>query len=349
MCWRPSPANSPPTDDDAWAVQRDDGSWLMDGLDPGQGSKDQLALDLPDEDRGRYNTLAGMVMLLLGDLPRQPIRCSGSGLALRGRRPRRQRVDKVLVTRTENRRRGYHSQPAALAARRHRPEHRFVRMKVLVTDWSVASRLNSMFVAATEFADAAREFYIVFVRRARRRQQARDRPSSYWAWSPRRTCSSRRVPAPGYARVAAFLPFCIGRLDDQRFAISSTPPGPGVSAPRAKRLFTARGEATPMLESAPEPGAAGRRDPAHACFAGGCATWNYCARCASDATPPGGDKLSVDGFPHGGRTALAVPDAQVLELSCKAERSARARPPRSRWARCKLLELHLQRRVAAGR
>ena len=59
-----------PTDDDAWAVQRDDGSWLFDGLIPVPELKDRLGLkELPEEDRGRYNTLAGMIMLLLGRLP----------------------------------------------------------------------------------------------------------------------------------------------------------------------------------------------------------------------------------------------------------------------------------------
>jgi putative hemolysin len=60
-----------PTDEDAWAVQREDGSWLFDGLIPVPELKDRLALkELPEEDRGRYNTLAGMIMLLLGRLPR---------------------------------------------------------------------------------------------------------------------------------------------------------------------------------------------------------------------------------------------------------------------------------------
>ena len=55
---------------DSWAVQRDDGSWLFDGLIPTPELKDRLALkELPEEDRGRYNTLAGMIMLLLGRLP----------------------------------------------------------------------------------------------------------------------------------------------------------------------------------------------------------------------------------------------------------------------------------------
>jgi putative hemolysin len=61
---------STPTDEDSWAVQREDGSWLFDGLIPVPELKDRLALkELPEEDRGRYNTLAGMIMLLLGRLP----------------------------------------------------------------------------------------------------------------------------------------------------------------------------------------------------------------------------------------------------------------------------------------
>ena len=51
-------------------MRRDDGSWLFDGLIPTPELKDRLALkELPEEDRGRYNTLAGMIMLLLGRLP----------------------------------------------------------------------------------------------------------------------------------------------------------------------------------------------------------------------------------------------------------------------------------------
>jgi putative hemolysin len=59
-----------PSDEDAWAVARGDGSWLFDGLIPVPELKDRLDLkELPEEDRGRYNTLAGMIMLLLGRLP----------------------------------------------------------------------------------------------------------------------------------------------------------------------------------------------------------------------------------------------------------------------------------------
>ena len=53
-----------------WAVQRADGSWLLDGLIPLPELKDRLGLKTaPEEDKGNYNTLSGMMMLLLGDVP----------------------------------------------------------------------------------------------------------------------------------------------------------------------------------------------------------------------------------------------------------------------------------------
>jgi putative hemolysin len=53
--------------EDSWAVQREDGSWLLDGMIPVPELKDQLELKLvPEEDKGQYHTLSGMVMWLLG-------------------------------------------------------------------------------------------------------------------------------------------------------------------------------------------------------------------------------------------------------------------------------------------
>jgi putative hemolysin len=57
--------------EEPWAVQRADGSWLIDGLMPIPELKDRLGLKrVPEEERGRYNTLSGMLMLLLGRVPR---------------------------------------------------------------------------------------------------------------------------------------------------------------------------------------------------------------------------------------------------------------------------------------
>jgi len=89
------------TDDDAWAVQREDGSWLMDGLIPVPELKDRLDLkDMPEEDRGRYNTLAGMVMLLLGRLPKTTDHVDWQGWRFEVVDLDGKRVDKVLVSRT---------------------------------------------------------------------------------------------------------------------------------------------------------------------------------------------------------------------------------------------------------
>ena len=89
-----------PSDGDAWAVQREDGSWLIDGLIPVPELKDRLELkELPEEDRGRYNTLAGMIMLLLGRLPRTTDVVEWDAWRFEVVDLDGKRVDKVLVSR----------------------------------------------------------------------------------------------------------------------------------------------------------------------------------------------------------------------------------------------------------
>jgi putative hemolysin len=91
---------STPTDDDAWAVQREDGSWLIDGLIPVPEFKDRLGLKtLPDEDRGRYNTLAGFIMLMLGRLPQTADCVDYEGWRFEVVDLDGKRVDKVMVNR----------------------------------------------------------------------------------------------------------------------------------------------------------------------------------------------------------------------------------------------------------
>jgi putative hemolysin len=60
---------SPETPLDAWATQRDDGTWLLDGAMPAHEMKARLDIDeLPDEDKERYNTVAGLMQSVAGDL-----------------------------------------------------------------------------------------------------------------------------------------------------------------------------------------------------------------------------------------------------------------------------------------
>jgi putative hemolysin len=85
---------------DAWATRRDDGSWLLDGLMPVGELKVRLEIDeLPDEERGRYNTVAGLLMSVSGHLPTtgERIACADwlfEIVDLDGKR-----IDKVLASR----------------------------------------------------------------------------------------------------------------------------------------------------------------------------------------------------------------------------------------------------------
>ena len=77
---------------DAWATESEDGSWQLDGLMPVSELRARLAIrQLPEEERGRYNTVAGLLMAVSGDLPGvgEKIDCAGwtfEVLALEGRR-----------------------------------------------------------------------------------------------------------------------------------------------------------------------------------------------------------------------------------------------------------------------
>jgi len=80
-------------------VQRDDGIWLLDGMMSVSELKARLDLDvLPLEERGRYNTLAGLLMAVSGHMPvtGEQIECAGwlfEVVDLDGKR-----VDKVLAS-----------------------------------------------------------------------------------------------------------------------------------------------------------------------------------------------------------------------------------------------------------
>lgn len=84
----------------SWAVQRDDGSWLLDGHIPVPELKDRLALDsVPDEERGRYHTLSGMLMLLTGRLPKEADTVNWEGWRLEIVDMDGKTIDKVLASR----------------------------------------------------------------------------------------------------------------------------------------------------------------------------------------------------------------------------------------------------------
>lgn len=98
---------NPPSVEDAWAVQRQDGSWLLDGLIPVPELKDRLGFaSAPEEALGRYNTLSGMVMLLLGRVPRTADVAEWQGWRFEIVDMDKHRIDKVLASRLPDNARG---------------------------------------------------------------------------------------------------------------------------------------------------------------------------------------------------------------------------------------------------
>ena len=92
----------PRTPGDVWAIQRADGSWLLDGLIPVPELKDRLRLrEVAEEERHQYHTLSGMLMLLLGRLPKTTDAVEWEGWRFEVVDMDGKQVDKVLATRID--------------------------------------------------------------------------------------------------------------------------------------------------------------------------------------------------------------------------------------------------------
>lgn len=90
--------------EDSWAVQREDGSWLLDGMIPVPELKDTLDLaSVPEEDKGLYHTLSGLLMWLLGRMPVTGDTIEWKGWRLEVVDLDGKRVDKVLASSLEER------------------------------------------------------------------------------------------------------------------------------------------------------------------------------------------------------------------------------------------------------
>ncbi|UWX57085.1 hemolysin family protein [Chlorobaculum sp. MV4-Y] len=89
--------------EDSWAVQREDGSWLLDGLIPVPELKDTLDLRaVPEEEKGVYHTLSGMIMWLLGRLPQTGDITFWENWRLEVIDMDSKRIDKVLATKIDD-------------------------------------------------------------------------------------------------------------------------------------------------------------------------------------------------------------------------------------------------------
>jgi len=81
---------------DAWATPMSDGAWLLDGLMPVSELKARLAIDqLPQEDKGRYNTVAGLLLAVAGHLPAVGDEIETSGWIFKVLEMEGRRIDRI--------------------------------------------------------------------------------------------------------------------------------------------------------------------------------------------------------------------------------------------------------------
>jgi hypothetical protein len=139
-----------------------------------------------------------------------------------------------------------HRQPVPLDSN----QHRGVKIAVPITDWSLAGKLNAVFTAAVEFGDTCREFPIVFVK-AGKDEQGNDEiaPIAVFGLVQDQNLyvAGERWRAQYMPAVLRLYPFCIGRLDAERFAICLDMAFKGVGS-EGQALFDAEGKPMPLLE-----------------------------------------------------------------------------------------------------
>ncbi|HEY9748356.1 MAG TPA: hemolysin family protein [Allocoleopsis sp.] len=84
--------------EEPYAVQREDGSWLLDGMLSVDEFKDILEINkIPGEEKGNYHTLGGFVVMHLGHIPTAADHFEWQGLRFEVMDMDGNRVDKVLV------------------------------------------------------------------------------------------------------------------------------------------------------------------------------------------------------------------------------------------------------------
>ncbi|MEO5733712.1 MAG: SapC family protein [Rubrivivax sp.] len=141
-----------------------------------------------------------------------------------------------------------HLKPVALDS----VEHRGLKLNVPVADWQMTDKLNAIFVAAAEFGDVCREYPIVFVR-AGKEDDGTDAIAPIAVLGLTQT-ENLYVTAGGWRAtympaVLRSYPFCIARIDAERFAICVDMAYSGVDQPGGQPLFETDGQPAELLKS----------------------------------------------------------------------------------------------------
>lgn len=234
-------------------------------------------------------------------------------------------------------------------------QHRQLRVALPVTDWSPAARLNAIFVCATEFTDAGREYPVVFVR-AGKEPDGRDQIAPIAvlgvAQDQNLFLDGTRWRAGYVPAVLRSYPFCIARIDDERLAICADMAWSGVqpSGGDGQALFEGDGQAAPLLQELQKHFELLEAEIQRTRQAGArLLELDLLRDMRFDATLPDGRTHTVDGFlTVDQEKAQNLPDAVVGEL----HRSGLLGMIHQHWASLgnmrRLLEWHVERGAAAA-
>jgi len=204
--------------------------------------------------------------------------------------------------------------PAVLDARAHRD----LKLPRPVDDWSVAGTIHAIALAALEFADAALDLPIVFVKVPGEQGQAQLVPVAVLGFTAGENLyvqgsswRGRYVPA-----MLRMYPFGVAGIEDERVIIAIDEDWPGWSRTQGEPVFDASGEPSARTRGiADEIGQiAGelQRGPA---LGQVLADAGLLMDTRFEATTPDGEKLLLDGFYSVDTDKLAaLDDAKALEL-----------------------------------
>ena len=208
-----------------------------------------------------------------------------------------------------------HRQPVALD----RVAHRKLRVRLPVTDWSVAAQVSSLFVAAVEFVDTCREYPIVFVRAGTDPEgKAQIAPVAVFGLATQENLyfEAGQWRAQYLPMALRLYPFGLGRVDEKTFAICLDTSWSGVSEAEGEALFDADGEASELTRRVHQQLERTEAEVQRTRLVGArLLELGVLRDMRFDATLPGGQKVSVDGFLTVDEDKLkALPDATLLEM-----------------------------------
>jgi hypothetical protein len=210
-----------------------------------------------------------------------------------------------------------HRDPVPLDREKHRGLH--IDRQRLAADWSPAAAVNAYFVNAVEFADAGREYPLVFVAAGKDdKGQPEYAPVTVFglAQGENLFVEGGRWQADYIPAQLRAYPFAMARVDNQQYAICIDQSWAGLSPSDGTALFGPDGQPSAYLKEMQQYLEQLEIEMRR--------TRAFCARLNElgllqpmrfDATLPDGNKLTVDGFfGLDEKKVAALPDAAVVEL-----------------------------------